>query len=241
MADPLYIAVVGDLHGNLLLAIELLQKWQNVYDRRLDVICQIGDFGIWPKKKEVDHATKRNIEENPERMIFNKIINPKRKRPIVPNDISEIVLVQGNHDDANYLRQQDSSIIPIPLDPERKIKYLPAGHIYNNSLRIGASGKKERFPEEKPIDVLLMHIPPYGSAKKDKGSKRSKEVIEHTQPAYAFCGHYHVEGKELDPIGKTRLFLLNSVEYNRHKKLKPGSIAIIEWYSQKEHDCRFII
>ena len=242
MDNPVYIAIFGDLHGHIALAIELAQLWERTNDRKLHTIYQVGDFGVWPKRKEVDRATERIVKTSPERMIFNRIINQKRRRSNLPDNLAEIVFIHGNHDNITFLDGLDRIKIPIPIDTNGKLKYLPDCQVYNNSLRVGALSKrnKDALKELRKIDVLLTHIPPYGLAREKRGSKKTRKLIEEIQPIYTFCGHYHLPGRELNPIYRSRVFLLNTLDYNRRNRLKPGAMAILTWYSRRKNDCEIV-
>ena len=65
------IAVVGDVHGHFHLMYTILGRWQRETGRRvLSLILQVGDLGTFLPSSNLDHATKRFAERDPEEMGF---------------------------------------------------------------------------------------------------------------------------------------------------------------------------
>lgn len=91
-----------------------------------------------------------------------------------------------------------------------------------------------------PVDVLLTHDVPEGAAAgisgnyANAGSRDITELIADLQPAYHFCGHYHESGQRLEDKGHTASYILNAVNFQNERRLRPGCIGILRW-SGREH------
>jgi hypothetical protein len=59
MTEEINIAVLGDLHGHIDLALSILKRWEKEHGKSLDSIIQVGDLGYFPDLERIDSATKR--------------------------------------------------------------------------------------------------------------------------------------------------------------------------------------
>lgn len=105
------VSVFGDVHGNIDLVYKACRDWQRKSQKKIDLILQVGDLGIYGSKDSVDETTKKRIEENPgELNLFHYLQENKYEELLHGNDdLSTIkaclVFVDGNHDDQHYLDQ----------------------------------------------------------------------------------------------------------------------------------------
>jgi len=60
--EPLRIAVIGDIHGKIFRLLSLCARWQEIEKKKLDLVLQAGDFGIWPDPEHLDSATRRHVK-----------------------------------------------------------------------------------------------------------------------------------------------------------------------------------
>lgn len=260
-----YIAVLGDLHGHFELAFTILQRWENKHQKKLDLILQVGDFGIWPKPYMLDPPTYKFAQHDPAEISFPQFqedtpVNARFFDPTHPNHLkAPVIFIKGNHEDFQYLQsvqcEQNTGVIPV--DYHERILYLPNGRtVTREGITIGGLGGKEfdqhgngftrrevRALEDQTTDILLIHEPYQGalpSQKYHKGSPTIRTLIEITQPRLVFCGHYHENGKELEPVNETRGYLLNAVNFKTHHKLNPNCIGILEWHAKNNHSFSFL-
>lgn len=58
------IACLGDLHGRILLAFKLVQRWQAENGIPVDLILCTGDVGVFPDTRKMDRASARHLERD---------------------------------------------------------------------------------------------------------------------------------------------------------------------------------
>jgi len=95
------IAVFGDFHGHLRLALQLCRLWQRANGRHLDGVLQCGDFGYFPDESRLDKATRRYAKVDPEELGFARYFGPPA--PHERDDLVERTL-QGPSDSLDTLR-----------------------------------------------------------------------------------------------------------------------------------------
>ena len=253
-SDPLRIAVLGDLHGHFSLAFGLLRRFEVETGQSIDLILQVGDFGAWPDPYfRLDPATKRfafdkgDIEE----ISFPYYLTNSSKVRILdqenPNALrAPIIWVKGNHEDVEYLKVIERfGFSPIPVDYHGRMQYLPNGKIFefdakDKNIKIGSLGGLEQYCHglefkrceikelsSKEFDILLTHQP-YQGGLNESGSDMIRKLAEFKQPSIIFCGHYHIIGQELEPIGQTRGYILNEVNFRRRRELNKNCIRLLE-------------
>lgn len=128
-------AVFGDTHGNIRLLFSRALAWEERTGLSLDVIFQVGDFGIWPNPTTVDHSSRKFFEMDhlPAGGDFSTYALGKRGVPL------PLYFIRGNHEDQLFLRAHER--IHMALYPEDyltraieicpNLHYLPDGHIVN--------------------------------------------------------------------------------------------------------------
>jgi hypothetical protein len=164
----LNIAVLGDLHGQFLLAFTLLKRWEQETGKTLDLILQVGDAGIWPRPDIVlDDETRRFAQTDPHATSFTGYFDgssPDAERFFVPGSSpsdtisAPFVFVRGNHEDHDFLEDIVRYRSPVnktcyPVDFHQRIWLLPDGNVLTYSakgqtIRIGGLGGLESGPPE---------------------------------------------------------------------------------------------
>ncbi len=255
----LQIAVLGDLHGHLGLALLLLEKWEKKTKNSLDLILQVGDFGIWPYPSiRLDNATKRFSKKDPEEISFEGFYNGTSllaKYFLEQRKIeAPIICIRGNHEDFYFLNSFTRKRKELqPIDHYQRIFYLANGESYlfqsgDHSLKIAGLGgidthhTEEGFNDkeinrlygEREIDIFLTHQAPTNLPNK-RGSERIQSLIDFVEPRYHFCGHHHIPGERI-PQGNTKSYILNEVNFRTKSRLTEGAIGILTWKSPKEND-----
>lgn len=252
LEDQLTLAVLGDLHGHIGLALTILRKFERESQLKIDHILQVGDFGYFPEPfLRLDRATKKFADKDPEELGFSskfldrtetseKYFNPANQE----DEMARTVFIAGNHEDTEAISTLPKNS-PYPVDHFRKFVFLPSGVVYEiqkGKLTIKVAGlggvSKEhgfRFSHAdirkvkslENIDILLTHEPQTGVSD-SRGSEEVKEVLDSLQPSYHFCGHFHIDGQELPSVRKTRSYILNEVNFRKRHALNKGCIGILK-------------
>jgi len=155
------IAVFGDLHGKILLAYKLCQRWQKEHKTKLDLILQVGDLGVWPDLTKLDKATVRHIDADENELGFIDFANGSETLDnlFLSKDsevLPDIYFIKGNHEDFDFLDSHVSKKQTIiPIDAYRKINYMINGKAFtyakgNERIRIGALGGIDSSTVPKP-------------------------------------------------------------------------------------------
>jgi Icc-related predicted phosphoesterase len=186
------IAVVGDIHGHLSLTYAVLGKWQIETGRKIDVILQCGDMGAFLATSQLDRATTRRKDSDPEELGFAQYVGANPPATLLdPRPL--MVFIPGNHEDFSFLEERDRAAPPsesiYPVSDDGKISALRSGRIWTFGLgdervRVagisgiaGGSLKKSRHPRYHisdddsielaatgagSIDILISHDGPTG-------------------------------------------------------------------------------
>ena len=135
LETQLKIAVLGDLHGHIDLALSILAKFEKENNVKLDEILQVGDFGYFPYPfLRLDRATKRFAEKDPEELGFSskfleRTETSERYFRDPESEMPRTVFIAGNHEDGEALSQLPQNT-PTPVDFFRKFVFLPSGVVY---------------------------------------------------------------------------------------------------------------
>ncbi len=157
MSPPVYVAVLGDLHGHLTLAFRLVRRWELIHERSVSLILQVGDLGAFPPPFCLDRATMRFAEKDPDELGFRDYYEGSDEADeifgIDPSPCYRIgantVFVKGNHEDFAFLADMASAgDEPVGVDAYGALLYLPNGGIWScslgaHTLRIGSLGGVE--------------------------------------------------------------------------------------------------
>lgn len=149
-----YFAVFGDTHGHLRLMFRLCQLWQQNNACFLDGILQCGDLGFFPKQNNLDRATKRFAQRDPEELGFKYFMKPE-PMPIDPkldqiHHSSEsgfetvkapVFFCHGNHEDFDSLRDEVGNANIKAVDYYKRIHWLRPGYVHlTNGINIATVG-----------------------------------------------------------------------------------------------------
>lgn len=155
------IAVFGDLHGKILLAYKLCQRWQKEHKEKLELILQVGDLGVWPDLTKLDKATVRHIEADENELGFLDFVNGSETLDSMflskdSDALPDIYFIKGNHEDFDFLNTcVDKRHTSAPIDAYRKINYIANGRAYthakgNEKIIVGAFGGVDKSTIQKP-------------------------------------------------------------------------------------------
>ena len=64
------IAILADVHGRILLAFKIVERYQRETGEQIDLILQCGDVGIFPQVDRLAKATRRIAEQDPTELGF---------------------------------------------------------------------------------------------------------------------------------------------------------------------------
>ena len=225
------IAFIGDVHGLVFHALALAATWQAKAGKRFDHLIQVGDMAAYPESDRADAAHKRFVALNPAQADFSRLLEAEGERAsgltTVRNELPPIHFVRGNHEDFDFLNQLhvDESDGSAKVDPFDLIRYVPDATVMQlGGLRVAFLGGIEiDGKDDRAIDVLVTHEPPYGTSlgyRADNwGSKLIKTLIEETQPRFHVAGHvHHVSGPRRN--GQTTSWTLS------------GLVASASWYPE---------
>jgi Icc-related predicted phosphoesterase len=127
------IAVVGDIHGHLSLTYAILGKWQIETGSKIDLILQCGDMGAFLATSQLDRATTRRKDSDPEELGFAEYAGANPPATLLdPRPLT--VFIPGNHEDFLFLEERDRAVSPIgaiyPVSDDGKISALRSGRIW---------------------------------------------------------------------------------------------------------------
>lgn len=167
----------------------------------------------------------------------------------------------GNHEDFEALGQMEqmeqmvgSGGASFQVDAYARLRCIRDGEVETlpGSLRVGAlwgiddAGRRStRLPGAARIrprraialaasafDILLTHDGPRDAIRSGSGSEAILDVIRGARPAFAFFGHYEVEGGEVPgEFGPTRVFHLGGFKIMKGGgHAEPGSVGVLRWW-----------
>jgi len=254
--------VFGDLHGRILPAFRLALAWQREHGVRVDGLLQVGDLGYFPDATRLDKATKRHAEKDPLELGTQQVAAPSRLADAIfsdPDVPQALWLTAGNHEDHEALKSWEhgagATAADFPVDAYLRVRCLRDGRVATlaGGLRVGALwGIDDEAPNARrkvpplarvsersathlsyeQFDVLLMHEAPRDGIFEGAGSELISAVIELAQPAFAFFGHYHAEGRltECD-FGATQVYHLHGLEFREHGgAAEARSVGVLRWH-----------
>ena len=143
-------AVFADVHGRILLAFKVVDRYQRETGEHIDVILQCGDVGIFPDTSKLDRATIRHAESDPTELGFSDhFVEPKPEvEELLARLSCNMVCVRGNHEDHEFLDrlEEQSQNAAFPVDCYQRILVLKTGVPYeaawnDSTLRILGIGR----------------------------------------------------------------------------------------------------
>lgn len=144
------VAVIGDVHGHLQLALCMAARWQQELGVRFEAVFLCGDVGTFTDPAQLDSATRSHARDNrcelefmeqwavhPPAPWLAKIFEPAEPEGDGLGLCCPVVMVHGNHEGFAHLEtlfsRRHRPIEPVPIDALRGadagefIRYLPSG------------------------------------------------------------------------------------------------------------------
>ncbi len=247
---PATYLVFGDLHGRVLPAFKLAQAWSREHGVALDGLLQVGDLG----DSRFDESAKRRAEKDALEGGVRHAVDRSDEADAVFGDAlcpEALWFTAGNHEDFALLKErergagQEASFI---IDAYRKLRCIRDGYVAElpGRLRVGAlwgigDRVRRRIPPRARIrrrgtaalsgvqfDVLLTHEAPRDAIHAESGSDDIGAIIHSARPAFAFFGHYHRTGRQIEgDFGSTRVYHLSHLEFD--SRAEEGSVGVLTW------------
>lgn len=188
---------------------EIVAALEQQLERQVDLVVQVGDFGVWPNPDKLDEATRRHGGAGD----FPRWLAERRAAP------RPTLFIPGNHEDFEYLGSlEHDELLP-------NLRLLPwAGVVELEGLRIGGlggcyssrsyamkslSGRRRRHYCKEEVrqlsragrlDLLLIHDAPAGRFQDIRPdwprawtthAEGLAELVEATRPQLCLHGHLH--------------------------------------------------
>lgn len=213
------IAIFADLHGRILLAWKLVERYQRETGTKIDLILQCGDMGAFPDLTKLDRATLKYAQlDRSELGFYDYFCQNQPEVEAVLNQLDcNMVAVRGNHEDHDFLDglEQQSSEALFPIDCYKRVFMLKTGHTFVfkkgeeeiSILGIGRTGDRKgrtRGPYIQPyeqaqlkliqqqnpaIDVLISHDSALDFSDYGYGMKEIRDILNQLLPEHHFYGH----------------------------------------------------
>ncbi|MEL6181231.1 MAG: metallophosphoesterase, partial [Myxococcota bacterium] len=169
MTDTTHIAVLGDVHGHLQLALSLCARWQHQRGQRWDAVLLCGDVGTFTAPEQLDSATRSHARTDPGELEFMTqwstrpqapwlawIFKPKAEGGL--GLTCPVLMTHGNHEGFSHLAALNRASIPVKpvpvatlpgVDTNGFIRWIPSGWRVSLSgdVCVGAVGGIE--PEQR--------------------------------------------------------------------------------------------
>jgi hypothetical protein len=170
----------------------ILGRWQEESGRKIDLILQCGDMGAFLPTSQLDRATIRRKDDDPEELGFAQFAGPNPPATLL-DARPPLIFIAGNHEDFYFLEERDHAApqgeATYPVSDDGLIRALRSGRIWTFSadgarVRIagisgiaGGSQKKSRHPRYHlsddealelatagpgSFDILISHDGPTG-------------------------------------------------------------------------------
>lgn len=212
------VAIFSDVHGKILLPFKLVDLYQQSSGNKINFILQCGDLGAYPSLENMDKATIRHAERDPDELGFHRdftTIKPSIKS-FLDNLNINMICVRGNHEDHDYLdelEKQNVSAPNFPIDAYKRVWICKSGVKQKLTVNdetitfvgIGRIGDRKgrtdkRFIqdyERKAIDALLKTNDSFDlliTHDKDDSSQRGYGMAEIRKTLDNIIFHYHFYG-----------------------------------------------
>jgi hypothetical protein len=260
--QPSTYLVFGDLHGRVLPAFKLAQAWSREHDVALAGLLQVGDLGYFPDPSRFDKATRRHAGKDALEDGVRHVAQPSEIADAVFADERSpeaMWFTAGNHEDyellAEWERGAGRGANSFVVDAYGKLRCIRNGHVAQlpGGLRVGAlwgiddlaPKARRRIPPGGRItnlgtlalsgasmDVLLTHESPRDAILPDSGSEAIGSIIHNARPPFAFFGHYHSAGRQVEgDFASTRVYHLSHLELD--SRAEAGSVGVLTWDGSK--------
>jgi hypothetical protein len=250
--------VFGDLHGHVLPAFKLAQAWSREHGVALTGLLQVGDLDHFPDSSRFDKTAKRPTEKDALEGGVQLLRRPNEEAGAVfagEHCPQALWFTAGNHEDYESLKQLERraghAADSFAVDAYGRLRCIRDGRVAElpGGLRVGALwGIDDRAPRARKripprarlshrgpaalggerFDVLLTHESPRDAVLADSGSEAVGSVIRSAHPAFAFFGHYHRTGRQVEgDFGTTRVYHLSHLELD--SRAEEGSVGVLTW------------
>jgi len=151
------LAIIGDVHGHLALMYAVLGRWQKETGRRIDLILQCGDMGSFLPTSQLDRATKRWSEQDPEELGFGEFAGDSVP-PTLLDPRPLVVFIPGNHEDFVMLDEREKAARPdqstYSVSNDGRIHALRSGRVWTfamegEAIRVAGISGIAREPHRK--------------------------------------------------------------------------------------------
>lgn len=238
------VCVAGDTHGELDRLYDIVDALERSSGRAVDLVLQVGDFGVWPDPQRLDEATRRHGDRGEFRRLLTLGRVPRRTW-----------FIAGNHEDFVYLAGTNTHALPdglhflrwgevVELDVAgERLRVGGVGGCYGprDYERQALSGAARRHYARADLehlagagaglDVLLLHEPPAGVVTELHAppglSPRTwtlrgaglAELVARVRPRICLSGHIHARtDRRIDGV---RTVGLNKVPHR-------GSVVLLD-------------
>jgi predicted phosphodiesterase len=254
----LKIAIFADIHGKILLPFKLVDLYQKTTGEKIDFILQCGDIGAYPNIENLDKATLKHAQNDPDEMGFHEhFTNINTTIELFLNDLGiDMICVRGNHEDHDFLDQleQSSSNSLFAIDAYNRVLICKTAHIQTlkkgteelTFVGIGRIGDRKgriesRFLQnhekeaiktlsktDKMIDILISHDQS-SSNEADYGMLELHQLLQKVIFQYHFHGHTGQPfSEEIDANGLTNVIKIKELEFESTGILPENCMIILE-------------
>ncbi len=251
--SPTTYLVFGDLHGHVLPAFRLAQVWSREHGVDIDGLLQVGDLGDSRFDKPKRRKEKAWLQDG-RRLLPQHSEDADAVFQSEPST-GAMWFTAGNHENYELLgkldRRAKQSADSFTVDAYGQLRCVRDGRVAElpGGLRVGAvwgiDDKAPRARERTPpcarirrrsleslqsakFDVSLTHESPRDAVLSGNGSEGVGSLVHAAQPKFAFFGHYHSTGKQVEgDFGVTRVYHLSHIELD--SRAEEGSVGVLTW------------
>ncbi len=204
--------VFGDLHGRIRAMYAAAQAWERSAGRSVEVILQVGDFGIYPRPETMDPEKVKRYGHGD----YAALLEEGWRAPV------PTYFCKGNNEDFEAL----TGPLPPGLHwvPDGEVRSLGAsrvaflGGVWAPKSYAGdtprpshiARAAVERLFQES-FDILICHEAPAGTwfsgRRYPVGAPPLRDLIQQKQPRLVVHGHHHLQAERM--MGNTRVVALD--------------------------------
>ncbi len=126
------LLLFADIHGKILLPFKLADLYQQKTGKKIDLILQCGDVGIYPNLENLDKATIRHAQYDRDELgFYDDFVN---ENPLIKDYLEQLnldmICVRGNHEDHDYLNELET-VYPeatrFPVDVYQRVWMCKSG------------------------------------------------------------------------------------------------------------------
>jgi predicted phosphodiesterase len=156
------IAIFADVHGKILLPFKMASKYNQLFDKQIDLILQCGDLGAFPDLSRLDKATVRHAKEDRDELgFYDDFVNPKREIQNFLETLNlNMICVRGNHEDHDFLdtlEAKDPTESAFSIDCYERVFVCKTGHLQKfqkeniilSFMGVGRVGDRKKRPDNK--------------------------------------------------------------------------------------------